>query len=487
MPHKARYLIGGGGHGQVLLDAIISSNQNVTGIIDSELKVGTKIFGITVVGDDSFLDSLDSSTDEIVNGLGSTGSLTSRRKLFKDLSNRGFTFCGIIHPSAIIGRDCEIDRTSQIMAGVIVQNKVIIGKNVVLNTRSSIDHDVSIGDHSIISPGAIICGEVKIGKNVFVGAGAVIIQGVNIGNDCTIGAGTLVRHDIRDSLTSLGKIQRESIDSSGLLEYDSLIKDHYDNVAKTSVSPASSTMLDLIVRDKETDFILQEIRRFAESFKKSDKNKCHKFKIIDVGCGAGHSLMTMSKTFPTYEFVGIEQNDRMKQEAAKFLNSSGVKIFSGDVRDSSTLPFKKFDLVICQRVLINILNLEDQKKALKNLIELTNSAGRLIFIESFKSGLANLNNARHEFGLDKIIPAHHNLYLNDDFFNDPKLTRLENSNENALSSHYYVSRVLHPAILKALGIDELRNSKFASFMSSVTTNSLDEYSPLKFCVYEKLV
>ena len=487
MPKKTRYLIGGGGHGRVLLDAIISSNQNVSGIIDSEFEIGTKIFGITVVGDDSLLNSINPSTDELVNGLGSTGDLTLHRKLFNDLSNRGFTFCGVIHPSAIIGRDCEIDKTSQIMAGVTIQNKAIIGKNVILNTRSSIDHNVSIGDNSIISPGAIICGGVKIGSNVFVGAGAVIIQGINIGNGCIIGAGTLVRHDIRDSLTSLGKIQRESIDYSSLLEYDSLIKDHYDNVVKTSVSPASSTMLDLIVRDKETDFILQEIRRLAESFKKSEENKSRRFKIIDVGCGAGHTLMTMSKTFPTYEFVGIEHNDRMKQEAAKFLNSSSVKIFSGDIRDSSTLPFKKYDLVICQRVIINILNPVDQKKALENLLELTNSSGRLIFIESFKSGLANLNNARHEFGLDKIIMSYHNLYLEDDFFNHPQLTKLENSNENALSSHYYFSRVLHPAILKALDIDELRNSKFASFMSSVITNSIGEYSPLKFRVYEKLV
>lgn len=486
MPKKTRYLVGGGGHGRVLLDAIISSHQNVTGIIDSKFEIGSKIFGVTVVGDDNLLNSINPETDELVNGLGSTGDLSLHRELFDNLSNRGFIFCGAIHPSAIIGRDCEIDKTAQIMAGVVIQNRAFIGRNVILNTRSSIDHDVSIGDNSIISPGAIICGNVKIGRNVFVGAGAVIIQNIQIGNGCIIGAGTVVRHNINDSLTSLGKNQRESMDHANLDEYDTLIEQHYDKIGSSGVSPASSTMSDLIVRNKETEFILQQVRKFTESLKNSKKIKSGPLSIIDVGCGAGHTLMTMSEAFPTCEFIGIEQNDKMRDVANTCLNSLNVKVVSGDIRNSLTFPAKTFDLVICQRVLINILNPVDQKKALENLVELTNSSGRIIFIESFNSGLAKLNDARLEFGLDKILPAHHNLYLEDNFLIHPQLFKLDNSAENALSSHYFVTRVLHPAILKSLGIDELRNSEFSSFMSTAIVNSIGEYSPLKFFVFEKL-
>lgn len=486
MPNKTRFLIGGGGHGRVLLDSLISSNQNVSGIIDSKFEVGTKIFGVKVIGGDDLLNSINPKTDELVNGLGSTGDLALHRDLFDRLSSRGFIFCGAIHPSAIIGRDCEIDQTAQIMAGVIVQNRSVIGKNVILNTRSSIDHDVYVGDNSIISPGAVICGSVKIGKNVFVGAGAVIIQGVKIGNGCIVGAGTVVRHNISDSLTSLGKNQRESANYANLFEYDSLIKDHYDKVGKSSASAASSTMSDLVVREKETEFILQQVRRFTEAVKKSDESASRLFSLIDVGCGAGHTLWTIAKSFPTCDLVGIEHNDAMREASMTHLKSLNVNVFSGDIRNSETIPKNKYDLVICQRVLINILNLNDQKKALNNLLDLTNTSGRLIFIESFNSGLDNLNEARHEFGLDKILPAHHNLYLNDDFFNHPLLHKVNYFDENTLSSHYFVTRVLHPAILKALGIDELRNSEFTSFMSTAIAKSIGEYSPLKFFVYEKL-
>ena len=205
MPKQTRYLIGGGAHGVSLLDAILSSNQNVTGIIDPALELGTEIFGVPVVGNDSFLiESVDASTDILINGLGSTGNVQSHRKLFEDLTKRGFTFDGVTHPSANVRRNCDIDKTTQIMVGVIVQNNVKIGKNVILNTRSSVDHNGIIGDHSIISPGVIICGDVKIGSGVFIGAGAVIIQGIEIGDNCIIGAGTVIRHNVKDSAFVVG-------------------------------------------------------------------------------------------------------------------------------------------------------------------------------------------------------------------------------------------------------------------------------------------
>lgn len=486
MPKKTRYLIGGGGHAQVLLDAIISSNQNVNGIIDPEIEIGTEIFGITVVGNDSFLNSLEPSTDELVNGLGSTGNLISHKNLFNDLSNRGFTFCGVIHPSVIIGRDCEIDRTSQIMAGVIIQNRVTIGKNVILNTRSSIDHDVSIGDNSIISPGVIICGKVKIGANVFIGAGTVIIQGINIGNDCIIGAGTLVRHDIKGAMFSIGKIQRESQCEKISEDYDNLIKEHYDTIGNSNLNSGASTMSDQMVRHKETEFIKDQITEHSLNFKNSDSSKESKFSIIDVGCGSGYTLTMLSETFPNYELTGLEYNNAMRASAKKNLRLTSVQLLAGDVRNYSTMPETEYDFVVCQRVLINLLNIKDQKTALENILKLLKPNGKLIFIESFKSGLAELNQAREEFGLEKILPAYHNLYLDDEFLNHPQLNKLKNKSENALSTHYFVSRVLHPVLLRALGAEESRNSKFVSFMSSAVTNSIGEFSPLRFFVFEKI-
>jgi sugar O-acyltransferase (sialic acid O-acetyltransferase NeuD family) len=201
---KSIYLVACGGHGRVVLDALISSKQTVSGIIDAKLEPGSEIFGVKVLGDDSYLQNLDPLSTTLINGLGSTGNTRGRIELFERFSKLGFKFYGVVHPGASVGAECKIDQSAQIMAGVVLQNRVEVGKNVVINTRSSIDHDVVISEHTVVSPGAIISGSVKIGRGAFVGAGAVIIQGIKIGEGCVIGAGAVVRHHVTANTTVVG-------------------------------------------------------------------------------------------------------------------------------------------------------------------------------------------------------------------------------------------------------------------------------------------
>ncbi len=199
-----RYLIACGGHGRVVLDALLASGNTVNGIIDTQLELGSQIFGVPVVGDDNFIKSLDPKKTELINGLGSTKNTQTRQEIYNRLTKIGFKFIGVQHPSATIGAECKIAASTQIMAGAVLQNRVRAGENCVINTRASVDHDVIISDNAVISPGAIISGSVRIGFGSFIGAGAVIIQGVEIGDNCVVGAGAVVRHSVNDSVTVVG-------------------------------------------------------------------------------------------------------------------------------------------------------------------------------------------------------------------------------------------------------------------------------------------
>lgn len=199
-----RYLIACGGHGRVVLDALLVSGKKVDGIIDAHLEPGSQIFGVPVIGSDDFINTLDSKKTELINGLGSTKNTKARQEIYGRLTKIGFKFIGVKHPSATIGAECEIAVSTQIMAGAVLQNRVRTGENCVINTRASVDHDVTVADHVVISPGAIISGGVKIGYGSFIGAGAVIVQGLEIGSNCVIGAGAVVRHNVADSATVVG-------------------------------------------------------------------------------------------------------------------------------------------------------------------------------------------------------------------------------------------------------------------------------------------
>lgn len=199
-----RYLIACGGHGRVVLDALLATGKQIDGIIDAQLELGSLIFGVPVVGTDDFIKTLDPKKTELVNGLGSTKNTQARQGIFNRLTKMGFEFIGVQHLSATIGAECEIAVSTQIMAGAVLQNRVRTGENCVINTRASVDHDATIADHVVISPGAIISGSVKIGYGTLIGAGAVIIQGIEIGDNCVVGAGAVVRHSVNDSVTVVG-------------------------------------------------------------------------------------------------------------------------------------------------------------------------------------------------------------------------------------------------------------------------------------------
>ena len=199
-----RYLKACGGHGRVVLDALLATGKQIDGIIDAQLELGSLIFGVPVVGTDDFIKTLDPKKTELVNGLGSTKNTQARQEIFNRLTKMGFEFIGVQHLSATIGAECEIAVSTQIMAGAVLQNRVRTGENCVINTRASVDHDATIADHVVISPGAIISGSVKIGYGTLIGAGAVIIQGIEIGDNCVVGAGAVVRHSVNDSVTVVG-------------------------------------------------------------------------------------------------------------------------------------------------------------------------------------------------------------------------------------------------------------------------------------------
>ncbi len=193
---KNVYLLGGGGHGRVVLDALLSSGVTVAGVLDPDLAVGCRVFGVLVKGGDELLDQLAPAEVSLVNGLGANPRLLSRMGLFKRLTALGFSFDSVRHPSALIARECTLGESSQIMAGAVLQSGVRIGDNGVINTCASVDHDCVIGAHTFIAPGVVLSGNVSVGDSTFIGAGAVVLPGIAIGANVVIGAGAIVTKNV---------------------------------------------------------------------------------------------------------------------------------------------------------------------------------------------------------------------------------------------------------------------------------------------------
>ena len=138
--------------------------------------------------------------------------------------------------------------------------------------------------------------------------------------------------------------------------YDKKVNQHYDKVANKQKKSKFSTMEDEYIRDQETDFIINII--------KNDKKKLN---ILDSGSGNGYTLDQISRLSKKFLLHGMDNNKSLFKIAHKRL-SNKANIVKRDIRIFNKNFKNKFDIVISQRVLINILNKSNQKKSLKNII-----------------------------------------------------------------------------------------------------------------------
>ncbi len=208
MSTKNLILLAAGGHGRVLLDAMLAQNLVVQGVLDPALPVGSRVLQHTVLGADDWL--LERRSDEflLANGVGTLPGSSQRRLLFERWKAAGFGFASVCHPAAVVGRDVTLMQGSQIMAGAIVQTGAEIGENTVVNTGARVDHDCRLGSHVFIGPGAVLCGGVSIAANAFVGAGAVLVQGIVVGEGAVVGAGAVVTRNVDAGVQVLGNPAR---------------------------------------------------------------------------------------------------------------------------------------------------------------------------------------------------------------------------------------------------------------------------------------
>lgn len=265
--------------------------------------------------------------------------------------------------------------------------------------------------------------------------------------------------------------------------YDDKVKGHYDRIAQQDGLNPASSMPDETVRQKETEAITTLVSDYAKQAGGKE------LAFADIGCGNAFTvrMLRTSITAPI-SYQAFEPNDMMRAQAEKQVAGlNGVKVANGDIREPGFAPDNAYDILLSQRVLINILDLDHQRKAVRNLVRIVKPGGLLIFLEAFQPGLDYLNDARAEQGIEPLSPAYHNLYLPGDFFDLPDLKPYagDTIGEHFLSTHYFVSRVLHPAWLDLQKKEFVRNSHFVRFFSSALAPGVGTYAPLRLRTFIK--
>lgn len=187
------FLLGGGGHAKVVIDALQVAGVAMESICvrdDNEALAGQLVLGLSID-----TPALPADMQGAFFHL-AIGSARVRRRLWTAALALGARALTIVHPAAIVSASATLNAGAFMAARSVVAPSAVIGNSVIINHGAIIDHDCVVGDFSHVAPNATIGGEARIGSNVLIGAGANILPGIEIADGATIGAGSVVTSDV---------------------------------------------------------------------------------------------------------------------------------------------------------------------------------------------------------------------------------------------------------------------------------------------------
>ena len=193
-------------------------------------------------------------------------------------------------------------------------------------------------------------------------------------------------------------------------------------------------------------FLVELENNFIITSLKSRKIK----NLLDIGCGNGQRTIMFSR-FVKRHTTGIDYSANMIDQAKMLLSKQPFSIrkkISFEVSDIQKFEGKeKFDAIISCRCFINQTSYENQIKLFKSLNKILSSRGSLIIAEGSHEGYTYLNSLRKQFGLKPIKIPWYNLPIKEKIIL-PKIKNLfKISNLKRLGAYYYLTRVIHPALV----------------------------------------
>lgn len=175
--------------------------------------------------------------------------------------------------------------------------------------------------------------------------------------------------------------------------------------------------------------------------------------VLDAGCGNGTTALYLAEQIPVKmhgmdfspEMVAAANTELAKRE----LGESQVSFSVGNVKEAAALT-ERYDIVLTERVLINLANWEEQREAIRSLVGLLKPGGKYLMCENLRDGLENLNVLRERVGLPTIQSPWHNRYLQRDEL--ASINFADKVEEVDFSSPYYfMSRVVNAWLAKEEG------------------------------------
>lgn len=173
----------------------------------------------------------------------------------------------------------------------------------------------------------------------------------------------------------------------------SLTDIHWNERALKESDRSAVNIADVSQRELETKFILSHL----------NCGDC----VLEVGCGNGFLTNILRDRVKHVDAFDYAEN--MVSQAALEYGEKNNRFF----HDNLLAPANwrgPYDVIVCVRVLINLRDIVEQRIAIDQMASALKPGGRLLLVEGYSDGFAEINRVRERVGMAKLNPASINFY-----------------------------------------------------------------------------
>lgn len=198
-------ILGCGGHALVVRDCIDRRRFRLVGHIDDRMPAGSTIEGVAVLGRTEDLPAIAAAHPALA-GVIAIGDNRSRKGVAERVAALlpNFPWANIVHPATTLSPSVRMAGGCVVVAGAVINCHSELGRHVLINTGSLIDHDNRFEDYASTGPGVSTGGNVTVGALSHIGIGASVRHGIRIGQGSVIGGKAFVDRDVGDHLVCYG-------------------------------------------------------------------------------------------------------------------------------------------------------------------------------------------------------------------------------------------------------------------------------------------
>jgi sugar O-acyltransferase (sialic acid O-acetyltransferase NeuD family) len=194
MTTERTIVVGIGGFGREVVDAMLRAGRTIAGCVDDA--PSSKNLGWLAELGVPYLGTVSGLENRLDKYLIAIADPVARRRIDAELAGAGFLPDTFVDPAASFGRPQTIRPGCIVMAGARATTNITLGRHVHLHVNATVGHDSQLADFVSVLPSGSVAGACVLAEGVTIGSNATVLQGRRIGSKATVGAGAVVTSEV---------------------------------------------------------------------------------------------------------------------------------------------------------------------------------------------------------------------------------------------------------------------------------------------------